>query len=750
MNLASEYSCALWRSFLGRVSQLRRPAILVWPLLFTFIPADSSGFQQASQRPKIGVALEGGGAKGLAHIGVLQWFEDHHIPIDYIAGTSMGGLVGGLYATGQSPAEIQRIIGGINWNEALAGSVPYQNLAFRRKEDLRAFPNGLELGLRHGVQPPGGLNSGQMVRLIIDRNVLPYSDVKDFDSLPVPFRCVATDLVSGKPVVLKDGSLATALRATMSIPGAFAPITEDGKVYADGGLLNNLPTDVVKEMGADVVIGVHLSTGPVAPENVRSLFQVTGASSDVMIAANELRGMEQADLLITVDVAGYTTLDFSRFQQIVPKGYEAAKSKSTVLSRFSISDEEWNRYMAQREARRVKAVPIPRFVEVKGTNPEVAKDLDENMSSLVGKPIDTTGLERQITIAAGLGRFNSLSYSLMGRDGQQGLLVTAEEKEYAPPWLKPGFIVDGSDPNNVQFTFGARLVFLDVGGYRSEIRTDFSVGATYSIGSEYYHPLTPTTRWFMAPEFDASRSPLNLYTRGTFLAEYKLNRVDGGFDIGYGFDRFSELRFGYQTGYLNATRWTGSPLLPSVSGRTGTSRIQYVMDRLDNPIIPRRGTALLTDAGWRDANPGAKNGFPSAELNFEAFRPISNPGSLYLIAAGGSTFGYDHTGLPVFSLGGLPRLAAYGINEFLTNQYIYGRIGYLHRLGELPAFLGKGLYLEGHVEVAKPYGVPNVSGVPGDITAGVIMETIFGPVLVGASAGESGHHKWFFQLGRVF
>src|SRR5436305_10239236 len=152
MNLASEYSCALRRSFLGRVSQFSRPAMLVWPLLFTFIPADSSGFEQPSQRPKIGVALEGGGAKGLAHIGVLQWFEDHHIPIDYIAGTSMGGLVGGLYATGQSPAEIRRIVADTNWNEALAGSVPYEDLAFRRKEDLRAFPNGLELGLRQGVE----------------------------------------------------------------------------------------------------------------------------------------------------------------------------------------------------------------------------------------------------------------------------------------------------------------------------------------------------------------------------------------------------------------------------------------------------------------------------------------------------------------------------------------------------------------------------------------------------------------------
>ncbi len=753
MRLASENSRLSRESLLGGNTG-RSAAALVCLLVLALIGAGAKGAQQAGNRPKIGIALQGGGAKGLAHIGVLQWFEDHHIPIDYIAGTSMGGLVGGLYATGYSPAEIKRIIEDIDWNEVLAGATPYQDLAFRRKEDLRAFPNGLELGLRHGrVEPPGGLNSGQTVRIIIDRSVLPYSDTRSFDTFPIPFRCVATDLVSGKPVVFKDGSLANALRATMSIPAAFAPVREDGKVYADGGLLNNLPTDIVKAMGADIVVGVHLTTGPVSPTNVRSMFQVASGSTDAMINANEIRGMEQADLLITVNLAGYTTLDFSRVQQIIPKGYEAAQSKSKVLEPFTLSDEEWHRYIAQRESRRLKEVPKPQFVKVDGTTPELSKDIEKDLAPFIGKPINTSLLEKHITRAMGIGLFDSLSYSSTNRDGQQGLLITAEEKDYAPPWLKPGFVIDGSDPNNVQFTFGGRLTFLDVGGYRSEIRTDFSIGATYLIGTEYYHPLTATSHWFIAPEVDASRSPLNLYTKNRFLAEYKLNRVDGGFDIGYSFDRFSELRFGYQAGYLKATRWIGSPLLPSVSGRTGKSRARYTMDRLDSPVIPRRGTALVADAGWLDANPGAKTGFLSAEMTLEAFQPVSGPGSLYVIAAGGSTFGYQRTGLPQFSLGSPARLAAYGIGEFLTNQYIYGRIGYLHRMGQMPAFLGSGMYFDGHFELAKPYAlpnVPNVPGVPGDVAAGVIMETILGPILVGGSVGASGHRKWFFQLGRVF
>jgi NTE family protein len=247
--------------------------LVCFVFFYALFSSDTCWSQQPAPRPKIGVALQGGGAKGLAHIGVLQWFEDRHIPIDYIAGTSMGGLIGGLYATGHSPAEIQQIVEQTDWGAVMSGETPYESLSFRRKEDLTAFPNGLELGLRQGVQLPGGLNSGQAVRFIIDRYVLPYSSEDDFDKLPIPFRCVATDLISGKSIVLGHGSLSDALRATMSIPGVFSPVKSNNRIYADGGLLNNLPTDVARQMGADIVIGVHLTTGPVAPENVRSMFQ---------------------------------------------------------------------------------------------------------------------------------------------------------------------------------------------------------------------------------------------------------------------------------------------------------------------------------------------------------------------------------------------------------------------------------------------------------------------------------------------
>ena len=211
--------------------------------------------------------------------------------------------------------------------------------------------------------------------------------------------------------------------------------------------------------------------------------------------------------------------------------------------------------------------------------------------------------------------------------------------------------MDGADPDSVGFTFATRLTFLDLGGYRSEARVDIALGSKYEIGFEYYRPLTPLSRWFIAPRIYASRTPLNLYFESNLLAEYRLNSVTGGLVIGYAFDRFSELRFGHQAGYVEATRRIVSPLLPSVSGRTGATRLRYAMDCLDNPIIPRRGMAILSNAQWIDRNPGGKNGFPSAETTILGFLPVSKPGSIYGIASGGSTFGTENTGLPQFSLG---------------------------------------------------------------------------------------------------
>jgi NTE family protein len=712
--------------------------------------ADSTA-QTPRPRAKIGIALEGGGALGLAHIGVLQWFEEHHIPVDYVAGTSMGGLVGGLYATGKSPKELEEIVAQQNWDIIIGGKTPYEDLSYRRKEDSRDYPTFIQLGLKKGLSLPAGLNAGHQISLLIDRETLPYVNLKSFDDLPIPYRCVATDLVSGKEVVFGDGSLPQAMRATMSIPGLFNPVRIDNKVLVDGGLVGNLPTDVVRKMGAEVVIAIHLEIAPAKPDEIQSLFSVLGRSVDVIVRENEIRGLSAADLVVNVDLHAYTSIDYEKSKVIIEKGRKASEDKARVLEPFALNEGDWQNYLKARDARRVNAVAIPQFVRVEGTDRDAAKHFEEFLQPLVGKPIDPRKLDGLLTRLTGIGKFDSVGYTQIQEGTRTGLLITVHEKSYAPPVLQFAFEVDGSESEDVTFTQALRLTMMDVAGYRSEWRTDARFGNTYGISSELYKPFTPTSKWFIAPHASASSTQFKIYQRSDPLVIYGRKDASIGVDAGYGFNRFSEIRFGYEIGDLDARVRLGQAQFPNVEGRTGNTKVHFLVDHGDDPIIPRRGYSAEATFRWYDTSPGAPEGFPTMEGQVQFFKPITTPASVFVTAQGGTTFGTRNTGpVPQFFLGGPLRLGAYGTNELYGNQFYLFRLGYLHDLFTLPPFLGKKIYAIGTYEFAKMYGFPLQSGFPNDVNAGILAETAFGPLVIGGSLGDTGHRKWYFQLGRVF
>ncbi len=453
----------------------------------------------AKKRPTLGLALQGGGALGLAHVGVITWMEEHHIPVDYVAGTSMGGLVGGVYATGHNAAELRQVVNGINWDQVMAGRTPFDDLSFRRKEDARDYPNSLEFGLRKGLQFPAGFNSGQQVLLILDKVAAPYSEIKSFNDLPIPFACVATDLVSGKAHVFRSGSLSEAMRSTMSLPGIFSPVRTDNAIYADGGLLENLPVQVAKKMGADVVLGVHLAEETLKPDANLSSFAVLGQSISVMISANELQSMEMADILLSVPVQKWGALSFNDADAIIKAGYDAAAAKSKVLLTLAVDDATWNEYIAERNARRITTTPIPTFVAVKGVNADLSEKVETLMAGMVGKPLNYDELDAAIMRLKGTGRYSTLSYGFVEQNGKQGLQIKTEESAVGPPVVLPLILVDGSSLKNVTFNLGARVTWYDIGGFRSEWRNDIILFSQYGLKSEYYHPFTPQSQWFVAP-----------------------------------------------------------------------------------------------------------------------------------------------------------------------------------------------------------------------------------------------------------
>jgi NTE family protein len=713
-------------------------------------PAVAQNEASPAAEPKIGLVLEGGAALGLAHIGVIRWLEEHRIPVSYVAGTSMGGLVGGLYATGNSPAELQKLVDGIDWDVVLRGEVPYRDLSFRRKEDAEEYPNGLEFGIKSGIRFPEGFNSGHQVGLILDQIAVPYSAVSSFDELPIPFACVGTEMVHDKAHVFRDGSLSLALRSTMSLPGVFTPVRNGGNVYVDGGLLDNLPVDVAKQMGANLTIAVHLATKPLGANEPLSSVGVLGQAISVVIAANELRSIEQADILVSVPLDKYNGMDYQKGAEIIKLGYEAAESKASVLSRLSVDEATWQAYLAHRNSRR-RTMPEPQFVEVTGTKPKLATEIESQLSDYVGKPLDTVKFDQDLTYLLGNGRFSSIGYQMIEKGGKQGLQIIAREKEWSPPEVRPLIVIDGSQYDQVQFMLGARLTFYDVAGFGSEWRNDLVIGSQHGIQSELYKPFGKTLRWFVAPRGYGFNQQLNVYHGGDLLAEYRNKEGGGNLDFGFLPSRSAEVRVGYRGAYQRLYPTIGSLPVGTVEGRVGETYLKFRLDGRNSPVIPTSGTDILFNSSWFDANPGAPGGFPVDNLWMTRFFPIKKGSAIFFNASGGTTFSYHQTGFPPFKLGGGPDLFAYGKNEFLTNQYFLFRGGYIHPILPLPPLVGDKMYAVFAAEGAKLYDLPpGTSTLPGDFTAGLIMNTIFGPIEVGGAFGATGHYNFFYQLGKVF
>jgi len=706
-----------------------------------------------ANRPKVGLVLEGGGALGLTHIGVIQWLEEHRIPVNYVAGTSMGGLVGGVYATGRNASEVREVVEGIDWDTVIGGQIPFGDLSYRRKQDARDFPGRVELGLRRGVEAPSGFNTGQHVSFILDRLSLPYSQLNSFDDLPIPFACVATDLSTNSEYVFRSGPLQIALRSTMSLPGIFTPVRYGTHLYVDGGLLNNFPIDVAKDMGAEFTIGVYLEVAPLKPDASLSSFSVLGQSISTVVEANVNKSLKQADLVISVPVANFSSMDYKKADELIKIGYDAAAANAEKLSKLSVDEATWNQYITARNARRSQGATVPQFLEVTGVSKDTANDIAKDLSGYVGKPLDTTKLAADILRIEGSGALSSINYSTVEREGKTGLLIHAEPKPYAPPIVRPLISIDGSDYNTVYFTMGARFTFVDFGGYRRELRSDVLIGSQYKITTEYYRPFSANSRWFIAPQAGFNSQQFPVYDKDTAIAVYRNREVLGGLDLGYTFGRTSELRAGYEGGYEKMVLDIGdSTVLPTVSGATGAAKLQYNLTTLDDPVIPHNGEGIKFYTKYFNVNPGAPEGFPASELQIQNFFKFRQRNAVFLNASGGSTYGFK-AGVPMFQLGGIGRFSAFGTNELLTNQYVLGQAGYIRTLTYLPSIIGSSIDFLGAFEVGKTYRLPNgpePPNVPGDIVGALVLNTRFGPLQVGGAVGDYGHAKIFFQIGKIF
>jgi NTE family protein len=745
------------------MSSSHRPAFIRIALiiLFSISGARFSVAQQSPQdapppppqRPRIGLALSGGGALGIAEIGVIRWLEENHIPVDRVAGTSMGSIIAAMYATGMSPADIQKFAEQLDWDAAFLPEPTYSQLSYRRKQDHRDFLIDTPLGLKHGLSGPNGFNPGHGVGLLLDRIAYAESTIASFDDLPIPFRCVATDMLSGEPVVLREGSLAQAVRASMAVPGVFTPVELNGRVLADGGMVENVPVETVRDMGADAVIGVQLQTPPGDPVQLETLTGMLARSVSIMITQNERRSMLLAQAKVVVDVTGFSATDYSRTRELIDLGYRTAAAQSAGLLPYAIQDPaEWQQYLDARAARKHSRPQTVTAIAVTGGDSDTDRRIQHRLTKTLRGPLDLSALDTQLTRIAGEGQFDRLGYEGFTQDGVPALRVTAHEKSYGPPFVDLAVNVDGSGVAAFDFSAGARVTFMDLAHHGGEWRNDLLFGSSNLGASEFYQPIAGS-HFFVAPYAFASKLARNSFSGLTRVAVFGDERAGGGLDFGYD-SRRSELRLGYEIFDGKLSPLIGSTGLPIVSGSTGEFRARYVWDGQDSPAVPSRGSRIVATLARVLQSPDLAHPIGQLDVQTSTFIPISAQTSLFVLASGGTTFRGSDGPFQIFALGGQFRLGAYLPQEFLGNHYAYSSVGFRRQLYRLPPLVGGRIYWGGWYEAGSAFGTSASSTGPvvvrGTANLGIIADTIVGPVAIAGAISPTGQSRINFTIGRLF
>ena len=710
----------------------------------------ASGAWADEERPKIGLALAGGGAKGAAHVGVLKVLEELNVPIDYIAGTSMGSIVGGLYASGVSSDELAHLLATIDWEDLMRDSPSRKELSFRRKEDDSRYLLDLELGIKdRRLVWPTGLITGQKLFFMLQSMTLPVADVTDFDELPIPFRAVATDVNTGAQVILDQGNIAMALRASMAIPSVFSAVEIDGKLLVDGGLSNNVPVDVVRAMGADIVIAVDLGA-PLDTREVGSFLQIYRQTMRMLTRRNMEPQLADADLVLTPQVSVFGTLEFDQIQEILSRGEAVAREHTEELSRFAISVEEHARLVASQQRPELPTSVLD-FVRFEGNERVDDRAIQAQVSVGAGDALDLQRLAGDLGRLYGLGDFEQVDFRVEEDNEGRGVVIQAREKPWGPNYLHFGASLQSDLDGENEIALVANLTKTRINALGAEWRNDLRLGSDRGIFSELYQPLSFDDGWFVAPsvEFVDQRSSFFQEGRAVATLDIALSRVT--VDLGYQFDEFGELRLGVERGRANVNVESGelpTEVVDSIELDDidfGGITLEGRVDRLDNPSFPKDGSLFRLNGFMALESLGADDEYEKLELEIAHFHPV---GRTTLVATLEGGWGSEDS-LPIydqFSLGGFLSLSGFAENELRGPHFGVIRLGLYRNVW-------RNYYLGGWLEGGNVWQQSSDIGFDDLIVAGTLLiglDTVLGPAYLALGQAEQGDNKIYLSLGRTF
>jgi len=714
-------------------------------------------------RPRVCLVLSGGGARGMAHIGVLKVLEELKVPIDCIVGTSMGAVVGGLYASGMTAGEIDATMRSVDWQDAFRDAPPRRDLGFRRKQDDRNFLVRLPLGLKHGhILLPKGFIQGQQLQEILRQLTVPYADSASFDRLPTPFRAVATDLETGDAAVLEKGDLALAMRASISAPGVFAPVEHQGRLLVDGGIAENVPIDVARAMHADIVIVSDVSF-PLQPrKQLDSALAISNQMLAILVRKDthrQLATLGPQDILIEPALGLAASTDFTIAAGTITQGEAAARAVAPRLADLRVGDGEYQAYLTRRAARE-PALPTIRFVQVDEPSKPYQETILAEMQPLIGKPLDLDALDARIKELYGLGYFGTLDYSVVergeGAAQESGLEIRARRKSWGPTYLRFGLSLQDDFQGNNHYNATVRFLKTEINDLGAEILTDVQVGSDPKLASEFYQPLDALRTWFVAPSARIEGRDLPIYMNNTQIADFRAREVEGAVDFGRNLGNWGEIRAGlHRINGLAYNRW-GDPYLVTSQYNNGEYFFKFTYDRLDNVRFPRDGQTFSLQWDANRTNLGADTAFDRVTANWLMARS-SGRNTLLLWASAGSLVDGKLQPTDVqdfYSLGGFLNLSGLAPQSLLGPNFAIARAIYFRKVSrggegffDVPVYIGMSLELG---NTWQHRGEMSYGSARKDASAFVAFDTLLGPVYVGSGYDDSGYAGYYLFLGRTF
>jgi NTE family protein len=719
-------------------------------LSFALFPSHTLA-EYSEDRPRIGLALSGGGARGGAHIGVLKVIEELGVPIDYIAGTSMGAIIGGLYAAGYSADEIEGILAETDWRRALSDQPARRDRTMRKKELEAQFLIPYRVGFnKGGIQLPLGLIEGQHLDQLFHRMLFPVVEIRDFDQLPIPFRAVATDLVTGEEVILSGGSLPDALRASMSVPGAFSPVRIDDRLLVDGGMSNNLPVSVARDMGADIVIAVDISSAMLTEEQLTSVLSVTEQLTNFLVRRTtdaQLASLGDQDLLIVPELGNFSAADFSEAIKIIPNGYEAASAQGEALEALASGARSTPRQQVVNDS----SDYLVQFIDIVNGSKLHDEIIRSRLAVNPGEKLDLAALERSVDQIYSLDVFTSVTYDLVeNEEGESGLRVNAVPRSWGPNYLQFGLELSSDFSGSSDFKLGAAYTHNALNALGGELRVVGSIGREDELSFDFYQPIDTRARWFVEPQFYFRRENYNYWEDDVNIAKLEIDGWGVKFGVGRNLNSRNRLRLDYEFARADADVITGDlgfPLDDEIE--IGELVMEYLHDSLDSLWFPGSGTFHRWGYRYASESLGASGDYEQIDGNGSLVLSRARDNFLLNYELG---YSFDDAA-PIerwYRMGGFGRLSGLVPNQLSGRQAMLTTLAYYRRLNDVqfaPVYAGLTLEAGNVWNTRDEFGLDDLR-YSGSLFLGA--ETPIGPIYLAVGHSDSGDTAAYFYVGNPF